>query len=80
MYISILNMATVFSQMHGNPVCTRQFCQHSRCHWIRFYGSSCLPNCGNVVDIDAKRRQSQSPADFCFLILSGDGLSRQISG
>jgi hypothetical protein len=51
-------MPPIFPQMHRNPVCTAHFREYSRRHWIGFNRAASLPNCGNVIDINAECRQS----------------------
>jgi hypothetical protein len=56
-HVSLLYVPPIFSQMHCNAIGTSEFCQHRCCHGIWLHRPPCLSNRGNVVYIDAKRKQ-----------------------
>jgi hypothetical protein len=61
MDIPVLNVATVFPQVHGNAVGPGQFRQHRCRHRIGFYGMTGLAQGGNVVNVDSQGRQAIAP-------------------
>jgi hypothetical protein len=52
--IGILNVPTVFAQMHRNAIGTTQMSLHGGPDWIRFIRATRLADGCNVVDIDAQ--------------------------
>jgi hypothetical protein len=57
-------MTAILPEMGGNAIRTSQFCQHGCCNWVGFYGSPRLPNCGDVIDIDAKCQHLRSSPEL----------------
>jgi hypothetical protein len=47
-------MATITTQMNGDPVSASELSQQRRCHWFRFANLPSLSNSRNVINIYAK--------------------------
>ena len=52
--IAILNVSAVFAQVNRNDVRPGQFGKCRRPNRVRFDRPACLPNGGNVIDVDAE--------------------------
>ena len=52
--VGILNVAAIFAQMDGNAVGTANVCFDSSPDGLRFIGLPCLPDGGDVVNINAE--------------------------
>ena len=52
--IAVLNMATIFAQMNGDPVCATSLRLESGLDRIGLIGLACLAHGGDMIDVDAE--------------------------